>query len=481
MSTVQIPDVIRESKLEKAFIESIEYLNSDLAIDSINSDPYWPKWDTPWWHMSLLYEMGLEKFIPDSVVTCVMDMMGKHYLQFFPIQEHELPENIDPYTRIPCHCQLGNMYQILKAKRPDVDEVLPWIRPWFIRYQLPDGGLNCYDDAYRESHKSSIASSLPVFEAVMACAEVDGLSDEEAAFLDKAAEYLIKHRLVHRLDGALMDPDFMMLQFPRFYSYDVLRGLSFLTRWKNYRKSSEADEVINEGLRIIGEKLSSGMLRVERSDLTRTKTRTKDDSGEWHYGEPAKSFALLDEVNAIGRESIFLTGEYRRVMNTIIVTERLILRPFIEADFESYKEMLQDEAVYQWLGDRKQRTDEQVLKMMRYFNDKSEKDGHGVYAVALKESNKLIGHAGTSFFKDLDRTEYLYAFSKDYWGKGYATEIGRAYIPLYLALTYDKSLVAIAYQGNDKSSHVLEKLNFAKAGEKEIFGQTLDYFEYRRT
>lgn len=166
-------------------------------------------------------------------------------------------------------------------------------------------------------------------------------------------------------------------------------------------------------------------------------------------------------------------------MEAIVKTERLILRPFIESDFEAYKEMLQDEAVYQWLGDRKQRTDEQVQKMMRYFNDKSEQDGHGVYAVALMENNKLIGHAGTSYFKDLERTEYLYAFSQKHWGKGYATEIGHAYIPYYLALTADQALVAIAYQGNAKSANVLEKLGFEKAGVKEVFGHTLDYFEFR--
>lgn len=166
-------------------------------------------------------------------------------------------------------------------------------------------------------------------------------------------------------------------------------------------------------------------------------------------------------------------------MEAIVKTERLILRHFIESDFEAYKEMLQDEAVYQWLGDRKQRTDEQVQKMMHYFNDKSEQDGHGVYAVALKENNTLIGHAGTSFFKDLDRTEYLYAFSQKYWGKGYATEIGRAYIMHYLMQTKDQNLIAIAYQGNAKSAHVLEKLGFEITGDKEVFGHTLDYFEFR--
>jgi sulfide:quinone oxidoreductase len=40
------------------------YLSSESALSSIERDPYWPKWDSPWWHMSLLNEMGLAKEIP---------------------------------------------------------------------------------------------------------------------------------------------------------------------------------------------------------------------------------------------------------------------------------------------------------------------------------------------------------------------------------------------------------------------------------
>lgn len=299
-----------------ALSDSINYLNSDLAIESIKHDPYWPKWDSPWWHMSLLYEMGLSKYIPDRMVHMIMDMMNTHYLRYFPIYEHELPANIDPYTRIPCHCQLGNMYQILRSKRADVDEVLPWIRPWFLRYQLPDGGLNCEDDAYRVSQKSSIASSLPVFESMMMCAESGGLSAEEEAFLDNAANYVIKHRLVHKSNGELMDPDFLKLQFPRFYSYDILRGLSFISRWRSYRKTSIADGVMDYGIKILQDKLCEGTLKIERSDLIGSRTKNLDQSGEWTVVEPASMFPLLSDVNAIGSQSVFLTQQFEQIVLT---------------------------------------------------------------------------------------------------------------------------------------------------------------------
>ncbi len=319
---METPLLIKTHHLEKAFIESVTYLNSDDAIKSIKLDPYWPKWDSPWWHMSLLYEMGYVSYIPDYIIQLVLDMMNTHYLKFFPIHEHELPVGINPYTRIPCHCQLGNMYQILRSKRPDVDDVLPWIRPWFLKYQLPDGGLNCEDDAYRISMKSSIASSLPVFEALMMCAEQTGLSVEEDIFLDKAAAYVIDHRLIHKLTGELMDPDFLKLQFPRYYSYDLLRGLHFIVRWHNYRKMGEAnsananitsaEDVIAYGIVILQSKLKEGMLCVERSDLLGVRTRNRDAMDEWTIRAPASRFQLLDEVGAIGSSSIFLTQQFEQ-------------------------------------------------------------------------------------------------------------------------------------------------------------------------
>ncbi len=334
---METPLLIKTHHLEQAFTDSVTYLNSDDAIKSIELDPYWPKWDSPWWHMSLLYEMGYVSYIPDHIVQLVLDMMNTHYLKFFPIHEHEMPVGINPYTRIPCHCQLGNMYQILRSKRPDVDDVLPWIRPWFLKYQLPDGGLNCEDDAYRISMKSSIASSLPVFEALMMCAEQTGLSEEEDVFLDKAAAYVIDHRLVHKLTGELMDPDFLKLQFPRYYSYDLLRGLHFIVRWRIYRKTNKADETISNssvadssvskgaiatiaiadeviayGTEILQSKLKDGMLCVERSDLTGVRTRNRDAMDEWTIRAPASRFQLLDEVGVIGSPSIFLTQQFEQ-------------------------------------------------------------------------------------------------------------------------------------------------------------------------
>ena len=48
-------------RFENEIRESVEYLNSDSGIKEVEADPYWPKWNSPWWHTLLLHEMGETK------------------------------------------------------------------------------------------------------------------------------------------------------------------------------------------------------------------------------------------------------------------------------------------------------------------------------------------------------------------------------------------------------------------------------------
>ena len=300
-------------------IHTDRFLNSEEALGSIDRDPYWPKWDSPWWHMSALFEMGLSDLIPSNVIDRMIMRMDARYLKIFPIHEHELPEGIDYYTRIPCHCQLGNMYQILRSHRKDIDQLLPWIRPWFLKYQLPDGGLNCEDDAYRISMKSSIASSLPVFEAMMMVAEESELTEQEVAFLERGVAYVVAHRLVYKTSGEIMDADFLKLQFPRYYSYDILRGLSFLARWKqkfsttNCELSLAVDKIIEDGIASVEGLMYDGKLSVMRSDLFDRRTRDVDETGEFTVVKPVTLFPLLEAIGKVGQPSAYLTWQYKEV------------------------------------------------------------------------------------------------------------------------------------------------------------------------
>lgn len=87
--------------------------------------------------MSLLNELNLAKEIPVITLSKMIQALKSHYLPIFPIKEEEIPSGTDPYRKIACHCAVGNMYQVLFHSGVDVDQKLPWMREWFLRYQLP--------------------------------------------------------------------------------------------------------------------------------------------------------------------------------------------------------------------------------------------------------------------------------------------------------------------------------------------------------
>lgn len=290
--------------------ESVDYLASDEAIRSIDIDAYWPKWNGPWWHMMVLHEMRLTEQIPNRVVEKIIDSLNSFYLPFFPFTEEEVPSGKDPLAHIACHCQLGTMDQLLTTYGINVEQRIPWIRQWYMRYQLPDGGLNCDEAAYsKPSPKSSIVSTLPPLEAVLNGTKRE-FTQAEIEFLDRGAEYLISKRLFRTSQGTTIDQTWLDLCFPRFYHYDVLRGLSFLLNWAVRLGRSIPLSAIEESVLHIERNFPDGIVRVKRNCWAGATTRTYDSTmGTWQR-LPASSYPLLHALSELDTESRYLTLEW---------------------------------------------------------------------------------------------------------------------------------------------------------------------------
>ena len=177
--------------------------------------------------MTLLFELDRADAIPKEAAEAMLAAIEAKYPRWFPNPREPLPPGKDDHRDGLCHCGLGNMTQTLEACGLNLDARAPWMRAWFLRYQLPDGGLNCDERAYVKCGASSIQSTLPALETVVRTLRPLTIAEEE--FLDGGARYLIERRLVlRRSDGRPMREEFLKVCFPRFYDYDVLRGLSFL-------------------------------------------------------------------------------------------------------------------------------------------------------------------------------------------------------------------------------------------------------------
>jgi hypothetical protein len=302
--------------IERWIAASTAYLSSDKARESLARDPYWPKWNSPWWHMTLLFELDRADAIPSEAAEGMFAAIQTKYLRFFPTIREPLPPGKDPHRDAGCHCGLGNIYQTLAACGLDLDGRAPWMRAWFLRYQLPDGGLNCDERAYEKGTSSSIQSTLPVLEAVVRTPRTLTLAEEE--FLDRGAEYLIERRLVcRRSDGRPMSAEFLKVGFPRFYDYDVLRGLSFLAAWSRLRRRIVPREAVAPSLSALAARFPDGRIRVEKPGLAGEDSLNPGEGGAWARGA-ASTFPLLDSARRAGESSEALTrrwAEVRAVFN----------------------------------------------------------------------------------------------------------------------------------------------------------------------
>jgi hypothetical protein len=140
---------------------------------------------------------------------------------------------------------------------------------------------------------------------------ITGRSSEENAALDAGAQYLIKRRLVHSLsNGKIINPDWLQLTFPRFYEFDILRGVAFLAKWAKLRQQKLPPDAIAESCSAISQKLIGDKLSVNRNFHKTCKTRVRHHDGSWSTEPHASEFPLLQAVSQIGAPSPWLTASW---------------------------------------------------------------------------------------------------------------------------------------------------------------------------
>lgn len=313
-----------DSAIEEAVEASVAYLGSDAALASLADDSYWPKWDSPWWHMVTLYEMGEHARIPEVATRAMVAALKRLPTTTFPIQPSDLPQGVDPWDA-SCHCALGCMGPLLLARGVDVDAELPWVRGWFGRYQMADGGLNCDSDAYliKDEVASSMVGTVPPLEALLVFNR-DTARDEDVTVMSKLAACMIGRGLVrgsdskHNAEERETAPTWLELTFPRFYFYDVLRGLAALVDWAVRFERPLTLAAIGAPIEHLIERFPDGAVRIGRQGFAGRTTRLRSAAGAWTRGHPASTFPLLEAASAIGTVSAPLTRQWQRTREGLV-------------------------------------------------------------------------------------------------------------------------------------------------------------------
>ena len=149
-------------------------------------------------------------------------------------------------------------------------------------------------------------------------------------------------------------------------------------------------------------------------------------------------------------------------MDKVIDTGRLILRRFRLDDLQAFHQLASRPEIIRHAQSTPVASLEDARELMYAapFHDYATY-GYGRFACVWKETSDVIGFSGVKFVPEIGDTELGYRFFPEFWGKGLATEAGRASIEFASADLGLKRLVAMVHPENLASARVVVKLGFS--------------------
>ena len=145
--------------------------------------------------------------------------------------------------------------------------------------------------------------------------------------------------------------------------------------------------------------------------------------------------------------------------NTVLETERLILRHWEESDAEECYKYAKDPRVGPGAGWPAHGSVDESRQIIREVLS-----GDEIYAIVLKETGLPVGSIGLHFNSDLahkdGEAELGYWIGVPYWGKGLVPEAGREMLRHGFSDLGLERIWCGYYDSNDKSRRVQEKLGF---------------------
>ena len=103
-------------------------------------------------------------------------------------------------------------------------------------------------------------------------------------------------------------------------------------------------------------------------------------------------------------------------------TNRLIVRKWIDSDLSMIQKIYGDTDAMRWVGDGKAITFEESKSWLKVTYKNYDTRGYGMYTVQISSTLEIVGFCGIVHPHNQIEAEIKYAFSREHWGKGIATE-----------------------------------------------------------
>lgn len=145
----------------------------------------------------------------------------------------------------------------------------------------------------------------------------------------------------------------------------------------------------------------------------------------------------------------------------MLITKRLILRPWKKEDLDPFAQMVADPKVMEFFPSVLTKEESDCLAAR--FQEHIEKTRWGLWATQEKESGSFIGFIGLSpvtLFKEpfAPAVEIGWRLAHPFWNKGYATEGAKAALEYGFNILNLEEIVAFTAKLNLRSQNVMRKL-----------------------
>jgi RimJ/RimL family protein N-acetyltransferase len=163
---------------------------------------------------------------------------------------------------------------------------------------------------------------------------------------------------------------------------------------------------------------------------------------------------------------------------TELVTERLQLRRWCEADLDGWARIVADPEVMRYTGGPLDRAT--AWRQIAIFIGHREMRGWTSSAVVERSSGRLIGRGGLWRPEGWPGLEVVWTLERAAWGRGYATELGRAVRDHAFGALGVGHLISVIHRDNAASLRVAQKIGARFERDYELHGdQCLIYGQQR--
>ena len=158
-------------------------------------------------------------------------------------------------------------------------------------------------------------------------------------------------------------------------------------------------------------------------------------------------------------------------------TERLLLRPIEPADVDAFAPYMADPEIVRFIGGEMLSRD-QVVKRLALWRRRFDTDGFGPLALVRREDGCVVGRCSLLVWQvpEWETTtaaeatgpwelELGWILGREHWGRGYATEAGRAVAGFAFEQLERDRLISLIAEKNTRSAAVAQRLGMTVEGE----------------